>query len=64
MEEKNTKQESLGIFDRLTPIFRSMSKAGRLIEFGEAINQDLTNSDNQTINVVHKDTTNDYSPYI
>ena len=51
MEEKNTKQESLGIFDRLTPIFRSMSKAGRLIEFGEAINQDLTNSDNQTINV-------------
>ena len=51
MEEKNTKQESFGILNRLTPIFRSMSKAGRLIEFGEAINQDLTNSGNQTVNV-------------
>ena len=51
MEEKDIKQESLGLLDRLKPIFRSMSKAGRLIEFGEAINQDLTNSGNQTINV-------------
>ena len=51
MEEKDVKQESLGLLDRLTPIFRKMYKTGRLVEFGEVINQDLTNSDNQTINV-------------